>query len=67
MNDQRIGCCLDAELTDQSAAEILEFLNKMTEQFESRYYAQIARHYSRLQQDRLITQNALPPDPEVPF
>lgn len=67
MTNDYFNCRFDSKLTDQNAAEILEFLNKMAEQFEVHYYEQIARHYSRLRQDRLISQAALPPDPEVPF
>lgn len=44
---------LPGHLSDESAAEISEFLDEITRVFESRYYAQITRHYDNLRADMM--------------
>jgi hypothetical protein len=40
------------ELSDQTAAEILDFLQIFTDAFENAYANQIRRHYKNLKSDR---------------
>ena len=60
---------LPGHLSDESAAEIVEFLEEITRVFESRYYAQIRRHYDNLRADtmsRVPAQAHPAPDPNDP-
>jgi hypothetical protein len=38
--------CLPTELSDESAASLVEFLHELTEAIERHYFAQLRRHYS---------------------
>jgi hypothetical protein len=38
--------CLPTELSDESAANLVEFLHELTEALERHYFAQLRRHYS---------------------
>jgi len=38
--------CLPAELSDQAAASLVEFLHELTAALERHYFAQLRRHYS---------------------
>lgn len=56
---------LPGHLSDESAAEILDFLYHLTATFESRYFAQIRRYDDNLRADMMSTktnQRDLAPD-----
>ncbi len=38
--------CLPVDLSDESAAKLIEFLHEFTESLERHYYAQLTRYYS---------------------
>lgn len=38
--------CLPTELSDESAASLVEFLHELTDALERHYFAQLRRHYS---------------------
>ncbi|MBK6287415.1 MAG: hypothetical protein IPI75_05310 [Gammaproteobacteria bacterium] len=60
---------LPGHLSDESAAEILDFLYHLTATFESRYFAQIHRYYDNLRADRMScvpAQGHPAPDPNDP-
>ena len=38
--------CLPTELSDESAASLVEFLHELTEALERHYFAKLRRHYS---------------------
>ena len=38
--------CLPTQLSDESAASLVEFLHELTEALERHYFAQLRRHYS---------------------
>lgn len=38
--------CLPNDLSDEAAANLLEFLHELTEALERHYFAQLRRHYS---------------------
>ena len=44
---------MPADLSDESAAEILDFLHEMVRVFESRYFTQLRRHYDALRADMM--------------
>jgi adenylate cyclase class IV len=45
-------------LSDESAAQILDFLQHVTAAFETRYFAQIDRYYKHLRADMMSTDSA---------
>ena len=60
---------LPGHLSDESAADIVEFLEEITRVFESRYFAQIRRYYDSLRADTMssVPAQAHPaPDPNDP-
>ncbi len=50
-------------LSDEAAAQILEFLYELTQRFESYYASQLHRYYQHNDQ----TPTAPPPDQDPPF
>ena len=50
---------LPADLSDEAAAKLLEFLQELTAALESHYYGQLHRYYGA----RDHQQNDLPPQP----
>jgi hypothetical protein len=50
--------CLPTELSDESAANLVEFLHELTEALERHYFAQLRRHYS-------ASDNPRPDSPEL--
>jgi len=43
LND--LPLCLPADLSDEAAAKLIEFLYELTEALESRYFVQLRRYY----------------------
>jgi hypothetical protein len=41
--------CLPTELSDEAAAELVEFLHELAESIERYYCAELRRHYGRAQ------------------
>jgi hypothetical protein len=52
--------CLPADLPDEAAAKLIEFLYELTEALESRYFIQLRRYYQEIH----ATQRDLGPTPE---
>ena len=60
---------IPANLSDESAAQILEFLYELTRAFDSRYFDQIHRYYDNLRTDMMNSRcadSAPTPDPNSP-
>lgn len=58
--------CLPVDLSDEAAAQLIEFLQEFTEALESHYYAQLTRYYRanhHHQQDLHISDPSDPTDP----
>jgi hypothetical protein len=58
--------CLPTDLSDEAAAELVEFLHELSASIERYYCAQLRRHYGRAQ----CAQRALdfdPPNTDPPF
>lgn len=49
---------IPAHLSDENAAQILEFLHEVTRAFESRYFDQIGRYYDNLRTDMRRSRSA---------
>jgi len=76
MNKDHERCIFDIELTDEGAAEVLAFLEILTDRFQSCYFTQIRRHYRdknrhqrayQAQQPSQSTAQQALPDEGVPF
>jgi hypothetical protein len=58
--------CLPVDLSDEAAAQLIEFLREFTEALESHYFAQLRRYYQstcHAQQDLHTSDSADPTDP----
>ena len=62
--------CLPIGLSDQAAAQVLEFLHAFTEAFEQHYAGELLRYYSAIDQrnanDRRTNRRQNPPKPRRP-
>jgi len=54
--------CLPVGLSDEAAAQVLEFLREFTEAFERHYFGQLHRYYQATEQ----RSTPRPPDPPIP-
>lgn len=57
-------------LSDAAAVAVLETLEELLRQFESRYFGQIHRYYHALEEQRrshLPSPFSAPPDEDIPF
>lgn len=54
-------------LSDQAAADILEFLHSAVECFESRYFDQVRRYYNERAERKMCDADPPPWDDDVPF
>jgi len=58
--------CLPVDLSDEAAAQLIEFLREFTDALESHYYAQLRRYYQSTchdQQDIDTNDHTDPADP----
>jgi hypothetical protein len=58
--------CLPVDLSDEAAAQLIEFLREFTDALESHYFAQLRRYYQstcRHQQDIDTNDHTDPSDP----
>ena len=58
--------CLPLGLSDEAAAQMLEFLYSLTEAFEQHYAGQLHRYYHATEQ-RQAVRSARPPLTDPPF
>lgn len=58
--------CLPLGLSDEAAAQVLEFLYSLTEAFEQHYAGQLHRYYDATEQ-RQAVRSARPPLTDPPF
>jgi len=58
--------CLPVDLSDESAAKLVEFLYELTEALESQYYAQLTRHYRATHHAHHDLDTSSPADPTDP-
>jgi hypothetical protein len=58
--------CLPIGLSDEAAAQVLEFLHEFTEAFEQHYAGQLHRYYHATEQ-RQAVRSAAPPLTDPPF
>lgn len=58
--------CLPIDLSDQAAAQLLEFLHELTEAIEPHYCAQLQRHYATLDSEQRDP-DFVPPSSDPPF
>ncbi len=58
--------CLPVGLSDEAAAEVLEFLHSLTEAFEQHYASQLHRYYLATEQ-RQAERATKPPLTDPPF
>lgn len=57
--------CLPVGLSDEAAAQVLEFLHSLTEAFEQHYAGQLRRYYATEQ--RQAERSTRPPLTDPPF
>lgn len=58
--------CLPIDLSDQAAAQLLEFLHELTDAIERHYCAQLQRYYSPPDSDQRDP-DFVPPSSDPPF
>ena len=58
--------CLPVGLSDEAAAQVLEFLHSLTEAFEQHYAAQLRRYYDATEQQQAVRSTS-PPLTDPPF
>ena len=58
--------CLPVGLSDEAAAQVLEFLHAFTDAFEQYYAGQLHRHYAAIDQ-RDTERSPKPPISDPPF
>jgi hypothetical protein len=58
--------CLPVDLSDEAAAQLIEFLREFTNALESHYFAQLRRHYQSTCHAAPDLHPSDPPDPTDP-
>lgn len=58
--------CLPVDLSDEAAAQLVEFLREFTNALENHYYAQITRYYRSNCNDQQDIFTSVPKDPTDP-
>ena len=58
--------CLPVDLSDEAAAQLIEFLREFTDAIESHYFAQLRRYYRSTSHDQEDIDTHDSPDPTDP-
>ena len=66
MQPNDLPLCLPADMSDEAAAKLIEFLYELTQALESRYFVQLRRYYHANHIDQRNPHPATEPD-DPPF
>ena len=58
--------CLPVDLSDEAAAQLIEYLREFTDALENHYYAQLTRYYRSTGHDQQELPTSDPQDPTDP-